>query len=108
MIYYDKKVKKDNINSLKAIIKTHERCMGREELTDVREAYIEWCDALLSKKYGRDINYMDVVSKSYEWLQTISEWSGEASLRKMNRYFDMIQPFTNYKIELFPVVGESR
>ena len=108
MIYYDKKVKKTNVNSLKAIIKSHERCMKREELAETREAYIEWCDAQLSEKCGRDISYMDLVSKSYEWLQTISEWSGEASLRKMNRYFDMIQPFTNYKIELFPVVGESR
>ena len=108
MIYYDKKVKKTNVNSLKAIIKSHERCMKREELAETREAYIEWCDVQLSEKCGRDISYMDLVSKSYEWLQTISEWSGEASLRKMNRYFDMIQPFTNYKIELFPVVGESR
>lgn len=108
MIYYDKKVKRNNVNSLKAIIKSHERCMKREELVDARKTYVEWCDAQLSEKYGRDISYMDVVGKSYEWLQIISEWSGEASLRKMNRYFDMIQPFTNYKIELFPVVGESR
>lgn len=108
MICYDKKIKKNNINSLKAIIKSHERCMEREELADARETYTEWCDAQLIEKYARDISYMDVVGKSYEWLQTISEWSGEVSLRKINRYLDMIQPFTNYKIELFPVVGESR
>lgn len=108
MIYYDKTIKRNNINSLKAVIELHERCMKDKKMADARETYVEWCDAQLSEKYGGDISYMDVVRKSYEWLQTISEWSGEASLRKMNRYFDMIQPFTNYKIELFPVVGESR
>lgn len=60
-LWLDKKVKRNNINSLKAIIKSHERCMEREELTDVRETYVEWCDAQLSEKYGRDISYMDVV-----------------------------------------------
>lgn len=108
MIYYDKKVKKNNIDSLETIIKLHKRCMEQEESADARKTYVEWCDAQLSEKYGRNISYMDVVDKSYEWLQAVSEWSGEASLRKMNRYFDMIQPFTGYKIELFPVVGESR
>ena len=90
MIYYDSKVKNTDINSLKAVL------------------YIEWCDAQLSESCSRDLKYMDVVHKSYDWLQTISEWSGETSLRKINRYLSMIQPFTDYEIKLFPVVGESR
>ena len=108
MICYDKKIKKNNINSLKAILKSHNRCMKREDLADVRATYVEWCDAQLSDMCSRDMKYMDVVNKSYDWLQTISEWSGEANLRKINRYLEMVQPFTNYSIELFPVVGESR
>ena len=108
MIYYDSKVKNTDINSLKAIIKLHDRCMAREELTDARVLYTEWCNAQLSESCGRDLKYMDVVHKSYDWLQTISEWSGETSLRKINRYLSMIQPFTDYEIKLFPVVGESR
>lgn len=108
MICYDKKIKKNNINSLKAILKSHNRCMGYEDLADARLTYVEWCDTQLSDMCGRDMKYMDVVNKSYDWLQTISEWSGEANLRKINRYLGMIQPFTNYSIELFPVVEESR
>lgn len=108
MICYDEKIKKKNLESCRSILKAHSRCMQSDESREARECYCRWCDMQLSEKTRTEVRYMDIVEKTYDMLVKLNEWSEDWKLRKANQNLYMIQPFTNFSICLFPVVGESK
>ena len=108
MICFEDKVRKYNLKSLDGIIEIHRRCetMGGN-IWKARQYYVDWCSLTLSDKYMGAMNYMDLVCETRKMLEQVNVYSGEKQLRKLNKYFSLIRPFTNLHLYNFPVVNEE-
>ena len=80
MVIYDKKIVKKNIASLEEVIRIHTKCMSKADLREVREAYTQYCDNLLSDKMNRDVRYMDMIDRLLSRLKWVKDWTGENEL----------------------------
>lgn len=98
MTKYNERVLKGNTESCKKIIETHNRCINDPEYRETREIYVQYCNEQLKDKYNVDIDYMELVNRTYESLQNVNE---HTDIRKLNKDLDLIKPFTNYSISSF-------